>query len=491
MGTSSTISTMNAARILKRLATTSTLLLLGVGAVMSAGCLPRRLVVWSPDASRAVVMDSNSTSLCDGDGKLARLDIGIVQAAAWMPDSKRVLLAVHKSADKWADLAKALDEPTRQAVIAAADELEKAILAKPADENLSDDVVQAIVEDVFEDRASLVAPALLHLRDNRPAALRKRFGEKWKEMAKLSVPYSQLRLFDLKGMSLKPAAAILHSLKGINEIRLAPNAKAVAFVTGSDRTKDGFTLHVAPLTANAAPRELADGVSFFSDWSADGQHVVYIRSAGAEDAKPVKVGSLSRRQVAGADGNLLAEAPPAENLATLVFDNLLAVRCLPDGRILFASADMTLPAAVDTPRPISLFAFKPGEPGQVTRVIPRQAKTQLPPSPVFDLSPNHKLICMTDDAKVCVVALADGQITWVQKAEGKLRALPSWRTAGELCFIIPATKEDPHSRAEVALWSAGKTRVISTNWPDKVMEKLTFIPSQKQPPTTAPTTEPK
>lgn len=97
---------------------------------------------------------------------------------------------------------------------------------------------------------------------------------------------------------------------------------------------------------------------------------------------------------------------------------------------------------------------------------------------------------MTDDAKVCVVALADGQITWVQKVEGKLRTLPSWRSAGELCFIIPATKEDPHSRPEVALWSAGKTRVISTNWPDKVIENLTFIPSQKQPPTTAPAGEP-
>lgn len=471
---------------MKRSATICLTLALALASAMSAGCFPRQLIVWSPDAGRAVVMDSNSTSLCDGDGKLARLDVGAAQAAAWMPDSKSVLLAVRASADTWAELAKAIDEPTRQAVIAAAGELEKAILAKPADEDLSDDVVQAIVKRVFEGRGSLVAPALVHLRDVRPDALRERIGEKWKEMAKLSVPYTQLRLFDLNDMSLKPAAVILNSLQGVHELRLAPNAKAVAYVAASDRTKDGLTLYLTPLTAKAAPRELADRVSFFPDWSADGRHVVYIRSAGAEDARPVQVATLSRRQVADADGHLLDELPKAENLAAVVFDNLLAARCLADGRILFASAEMTLPAAVDAPRPISLFAYKPGEPGEVTRVIPRQAKTQLPPSLVFDLSPDQKLICMTDDAKVCVVALADGQITWVQQAEGKLRTLPSWRSAGELCFIIPAAKDAPQSRPEVTLWSAGKTRVISTNWPDKVMEKLTFIPSQKQPPATAP-----
>jgi hypothetical protein len=67
--------------------------------------------------------------------------------------------------------------------------------------------------------------------------------------------------------------------------------------------------------------------------------------------------------------------------------------------------------------------------------------------------------------------------------------LPSWRRAGELCFIIPAAMGAPTGRSEVALWSAGKTTVISKAWPDAVLENLTFAPSQK-PPATAPATGP-
>jgi len=478
---------------MKRFAAICVRLLPGLLSVMTAGCLPRQLVVWSPDAGRAVVIDANSTSLCDSDGKLARLDVGAAQAAAWMPDSKRVLLAVRDVADNWAELNKALDEPTRKTVIAAAGDLEKAVLAGPADKELSDEQGQEIAKKVFADRGSLAPAALLYIRDNRPDAMGNRLGEKWKKLEeKISVPYTRLGLYDLDNMSLKPGPVILNSLKGINELRLSPNAKAVAYVTGSDRTENGFTLWLAPLRASAAPRELADRVALFPDWSTDGQYVTYIRSAGAKDAKPARIGTLSRRKVADGDGNLLDELPEAENLAGIVFDNLLAARCLPDGRILFASADMTLPAAVEkTRKPIALFAFKPGEASTVTRVVSDQAKAQLPESPVFDLSPDRKLICITDDAKVCVVNLANGKITWVQQEEGKLRMLPSWRGPGELCFIIPAAKDDPAARPEVALWSAGKTRIISKDWPDEVMENLTFAPSPKQPPTTAPAEEPR
>jgi len=478
---------------MKRFAAICLMLAVALASAVSAGCWPRQLVVWSPDARRAVVMDSNSTSLCDGDGKLARLDVGAARAAAWMPDSKSVLLVMRASADNWAELAKALDQPTRQAVIAAGGDLEKAILALPGNAELTDDDVQPIVKRVFKGRGSLLAAALVYLRDARPDDLRKRLAERWKEMDKLSVNYSQLRLFDLNGMSLKPAAVILNSLKDVHVLRLAPDGEAVAYVTGSDRTQNGYTLWLAPMTADAAPRELADRVALFPDWSTDGRHVAYVQSAGAKDAKPVSLAALSKRQVADGKGKLLDEMPEPEPLAAVVFDNLLGVRCLADGRILFASADMTLPAAVEKMhKPISLFTFNPGDPTKVTRVIGAQSQSQLPESFVFELSPDHKQISLAgNDAKVCVAALADGRITWVQQQEGQLRMLPSWRSAGELCFMIPAGGDDPHSRGEVALWSAGKTRILSKDWPDDVLENLTFSPSQKQPPATAPATRAK
>jgi hypothetical protein len=480
---------------MKRFAAVCVMILPGLGLVVSAGCLPRQLVVWSPDGARAVVMDSNSTSLCDGDGKLARLDVGTAQAAAWTADSKRVLLAVQKSAAKWTDLAPVLDEPTRQAVIAAADDLEKAILASPAGEELTDKDAQEIAKKVFQGRNSLAPAATVYLRDARPDVIRKRLGDKWKDVQeKMSVTYTRLGLYDLDGMSLKPGPVILNSLKGVNDLRLAPDAKAVAYVTGSDRTENSFTLWLAPVTPNAAPRELADRVAIFPDFSADSRHVAYIQAALLSEGIPL--GRLARRQVVDADGTIPDELPEAANLAALVFDNLLAARCLADGRIIFSSGDANLPAAVaEMQKSKSLFAFNPAEPAKVTRVVPNTGQTRLPVGLLFDLSPDQKQVSVAgNDATVCVVTLADGQITWVQQEgkedkEGRLRMLPSWRRAGELCFIIPAAKGAPDARNEVALWSAGKTTVISKVWPDAVLENLTFAPSSKKP-TTAPTTGP-
>jgi len=480
---------------MKPFATVGVTIVLGIGLVVSAGCLPRQLVVWSPDGSRAVVMDSNSTSLCDSGGKLARLDVGTAQAAAWTADSKRVLLAVQKSATKWADLAAVLDEPTRQAAIAAADDLEKALLAAPAGQELTDKDTQEIAKKVFEGRNSLAPAATVYLRDNRPDAIRRRLGEKWKDIQeKMSVGYTQLGYHDLDGMSLRPGPVILNLLKGINELRLAPGGKAVAYVTGSDRTENGFTLWVTPTTANAAPRELADRVAIFPDFSVDGRHVAYLQASGAPQGaqtKSMQLCTLARRQVADANGAILTELPDAEDLAALVFDNLSATRCLADGRIIFSSGDANLPATTDEMRkPKSLFAFNPGQPAKVTRVVPADSKTPLPVGLLFDLSPDQKHVSVAGtNGKVCVVTLADGQITWVQQEEGKLQMLPSWRKAGELCFIIPAAKDAANARSEVALWSAGKTTVISKAWPDEVMENLTFAPSQK-PPATGPATGP-
>jgi hypothetical protein len=195
------------------------------------------------------------------------------------------------------------------------------------------------------------------------------------------------------------------------------------------------------------------------------------------------------------------ELPEAEDLAALVFDNMSAARCLADGRILFASADANLPAATaEMQKAESLFTFTPGDPAKVARVVPADTKTPLPEDILFDLSPDQKHVSVAGgNGQVAVLTLADGQITWVQKEEegkeNKLQMLPSWRKAGELCFIIPAAKGDPAAKGAadvrnvVALWSAGKITVISKAWPDAVLENLTFAPSQKKP-TTAPATGP-
>lgn len=474
--------------------------LLVVAAVVSPGCWPKQLVVWSPDGKLAVVMSAESTDLCNGEGKFFAQDIGTVRAAAWMPNSGQVLLAVAKAAENWKELSAAIDEPTRQAIIDGADNLEKAILAIPAGKELSDKDGERILASALEGRGSLAPAALIYLRDTRPDALRKILGKKWKGMQEAAAHYTQLRLYELDGSSLKAGLVILNSLKGVEAARLSPDGRAVAYVTGSDRTDDSLALWVAPVAAGAAPRELADQVAIRPDWSADGRYVAYIRAAAAPEqtqGRSLQLGAVARRRVTDESGALLTDLPAVEDLAGLLFTKMLSVRCLADGRIVFSAADVTLPAtAADMPQRVLLFAFDPARPATLTRLIPRQREGDMPLQMLFELNPDQKLISIAgDDARACILNLANGDVTWVQNAESKTRMLPSWRPTnrlpGELCFIIPAAKNEPDSRPEVGLWSAGKTRIISKDWPDKVMKNLTFSPSGKPPPTTAPATEPR
>ncbi|GEM_PF-754985 len=484
MSTTSTIETTMPTSPVARRAGVFTALLLAAAALTLNGCLPQQLVIWSPDGAHAVVLDANSSSLCDSGGKLTRLDVGTVMAAAWLPSSKQVLLAVQKSAAKWSDLAAVLDKPTADAAIAAAGDFEKALSATPADKELSDEDGKRIMKDVFEHRGNLIAASVAYLRDNRPDVLRKRLDEgKWKVVATTATTYTQLAVHDLDGESLKPGTVVLNRLKNIVGLRLSPSGKAVAFVIGSDRIENSFALWVVPLAAGARPMEVADQVAVYPDWSADGQSLAYIHATARPQEgsnSPVLLGTLATCRVADASGALLAEPEVAQARAGLLFAETLAVRFLPNGQILFAAAQVTLPAtAPDMPQRVTLLAFDPARPATLTRMVPRHAEEELPPQMLFDLSPDGTQVSIAgDDARVCVLTLAGADYQWVQNEKGKLQMLPSWRKAGELCFVIPPVK-DSKKPAQVAIWSAGKTQVISADWPENVLENLSFTGSAK------------
>lgn len=469
--------------------------MLAAALVVSAGCWPRQLVIWSPDGNRAVVMDANETSLCDAEGKLARLDLGAVQGAAWLADSKSVLLAVRESATTWEALAEGLDDEEKQVAISLAKDFEKAVKALPGDKEASDEQAEAIVKQVFSDYKIRYAPAaFMYLKDRGPGVIAKRLGKRWREGAEdMSVDYTALALYDLDGMALKPGKTILTTLRGVLALRLAPNDKTAAYVTSSDEIESGYTLWLAPVSAGARPTELADGVALYPDFSADSRYVAYIQSTSKEKKRSLSLGTLSRRRVADRKGKLLTEPRKAEDLAGMLFAESLGVRCMRDGRILFAAAAVKLPATpADMPEQASLYAFDPARSTTLARVLPRQAEADLPKQMLFELSGNQEMVSVTgSDGKVCVVTLADGKVRCVQKQGGNLRMLPSWRKANELCMFVPPAEDKPEGRPEVGLWSEGTTRIISKDWPDEVIKNLNFMGRDKaETKPEAPATEP-
>jgi len=81
------------------------------------------------------------------------------------------------------------------------------------------------------------------------------------------------------------------------------------------------------------------------DWSTDGQNLVYAKTTLPYEllSKGVQLGTITSRQVCGSFGQLLAEFPPAKDLAgVLLSEHVTRVACLPDGRILFAAASRPL-----------------------------------------------------------------------------------------------------------------------------------------------------
>lgn len=85
--------------------------------LLLAGCLEKH-VVWSPDGSRAAVIARDGLRLCDPEGTLTPLLLPGVYQAAWLGDSRRLVVARKRNVDSWTPIAAVLG-PERAAAIAA------------------------------------------------------------------------------------------------------------------------------------------------------------------------------------------------------------------------------------------------------------------------------------------------------------------------------------------------------------------------------------
>ena len=231
------------------------------------------------------------------------------------------------------------------------------------------------------------------------------------------------------------------------------------------------------------------------DWSADSQYLVYASTKATlpGDSKDLRLGVVARQKVCGDDGALLAEFPDAEELAGIVFQNEVGVRCLRDGRVLFATLDVQLPStSEDMPQRASLFAVNPGVQPGVTRVIPRQTEEELPDALfLFAVSPDEKHVAVPGaNGRLAVVTLATGEAWQIvtEKEVDHLRTQPAWRSNDELTYAIVPGPEDAKGRAEIALAKLDfaekkqERRVLSKDWPESVATD--FLTQEKSPPAT-------
>ena len=443
-----------------------------LASLLLVACIPER-VVWSPDGNRAAVLGNGGLYLCDGDGNLSDLLAENVYIAAWFADSTRLALVRRDETDSWEQLEALLPEPWRQELIEIADGILGRIQThadweQQVNQLLGSGRVNSNEIDVIKrfvvDRRS----------DKLPQDMRQGWGDDRPWVAVVQI----VKVVDRR---LEPGLVLGAFTRRVWDLRVSPTGRAVAFTVGDPFDHIGGTpvaLHVAPTESAASARQIDEGVSLYPDWSPDGKSLVY---AKLDNVLPKQdgpsIGAIIRRQVCADDGRLLDDLKGAAELAGVCMNTLTRIRCLADGRIVFSTIELHLPAvSADMPQSLQLFALDPDRQATLTRLIPRSVERQIEESLyLFEVSPDGKQVAIPGEQEhVWIFRIDTGQFTQVQKTEGKdqcNRTFPSWRGPDELCFVWPIPDAEEGARkAEIVLYSDGNSRVISADWPDEVVK---------------------
>jgi hypothetical protein len=429
------------------------ILALAASCFLMTGCISRR-IVWSPDGAHAVVFAGDGLRLGGPDGALSEIVLPGNGLADWFPDSRRVALVSELGKQSWNDIQKFIPPEERQRVEQGARTLSDELKAgkDPGDalkslNNLGD----------YEKNAAAVY--LAQLEGTRELA-----GTNWDALRQIEASVLQIRVGAVQEGKLVLGPPLVSTLRRIQDLRVSPTGAAFALTAEGDK-KDELDLLVMPGDGSTPPQLVASNTAYCSDWSVDGRSLVYVRAmngAGTDDQ--ISLAALSRRAVLDA-ANKINIRTNADDLAGLLFDANNKVRCLADGRILFAAADVHLPCTtLDMPQQPQLFALDPEREAEVIPLIPRSVQDSLPAkSGYYESSPDGKQIAISGEkGAVAVLTLATGAFITVQAAgSDDTIAVPSWRSAGELCYVR-VTNGQP---AQVALWSQGTNRVLSANWP--------------------------
>lgn len=458
------------------------------------GCYPEKRVDWSPDGRWAAVWGGDDgLYLCDPDGKLSAKIADGVAGLAWTPDSRRLVVVLKAELRGWAEL-KARITPDEAGQI---EELGRQVLAElQAFKGNLDEFEPATLERAPQ---SYGGPVIVYLRDEHGEALKVRLGEKWEELQSTEAELYELRVVSVAEGEPTLGAPLVSSACGLSVPRVSPDGRNVLYLAeGASKDAAGGRLFAVALEGAGGPRLVAERAAVGPDWSPDSRCLYYAAAAPGVARDGPGIGTISRRAVCDESGRLLAEFPDAEEMAGIAYMPETRVRCLRDGRVLFASIESQLPCTTgDMAGRASLFMIDPERQAVVTRLVPRQSEDKLPSLlQFFEPSPNGRHICVPDDSGVvAILTLATGDV-WplhLDEEADELCTLPVWRSDDELTFSFGPHAEVPGGRAGIVLakldWEQRTVsrKVLSGGWPDDVAGFLKG--KSKETPTTQPANE--
>jgi hypothetical protein len=459
-----------------------------------AGCVPTRFS-WSPDGKWMTVIGDDGLQFADADGSLLPAKIDHVSQATWFPDSRRVCVCREQDLKTWDEVAKYLAPEQIERITTGAERARQMALAQSV---TTDEQWKAFGSQFIEtvQRAGYDVrivkdegmDALIYLRDHdTDGELRKHIpAERWAEFQKVHATVHFVQVYSLSavGQSVEPGATVFSTLHDVRDMRVSPTGQAVA-VTTSSLDEHACDLWLVPADGSKAAVKAVERTSWYPDWTTDGRSVVFARAATPADGDAVRLGAIGRADVVASDGSIHPDVKP--DLVGMVYSEFGRVRCLKDGRIVFVSADLTLPATTqDMPQHAQLFAISPGDSPTITRLLPQATMEQAGDAPqFFEISPDGSRVAIpSGNGHVSVTDLASGAVTEVQPDDvpsgdkaGTLLSVPQWRSADELTFIAPGSKRAAPPR--VVLWSKSKDawKTLSDKWPAGLSEGKATAPA--------------
>ncbi|MFO0973956.1 MAG: hypothetical protein U1A27_11035 [Phycisphaerae bacterium] len=457
---------------------------------LASGCLPEKRILWSKDGRTAAVLTPEGLRLSSAEGRLSGVVVPHVRRGVWVADQQRLALAVAHEAKTARELDGLLLPGQRTQLDSAATRLREQALAFKGNWNDFHPTLQP------GEGNGLMAAALLRLRDAQDAALRAHVGTEWDKLADLSATVWTVELADVQEQTARVAAPVLRTFEEIRALAVSPNGRLVAYLC-QHGDQESLDLYAVDLQKPGAPRLVCAGVTFGFDWSPDSRSLAVMRASGyVPEKEGASLGAVTTLAVAGADGALLEPWGAQEELAGVLFGPMLAVKWLPDGRLIFSAAEVTLPATTaDMPNQVTFFAIDPRQKATVTRLTPRSRPAPLnAPEGLFELSPDGSRALFLGDqgAKVAVYTFATGETTWLRDQPGRgdeERIVPVWRTSDEVCYLARAPEvpgEEP--RDELVLRKlGGEPRPLSRTWKGEDVDTLM---KGKPKPTTAPASQP-
>jgi hypothetical protein len=451
-------------------------LALAATALLLGGCLPEEFIWWSPTGQVAAVRTPDGLRLTGTNGQLSAVILpGEIQSAAWLPDGSSLVVSRAFKLTNWTAIEKLIPREeavaTMQMARAVPDLLKAGLLASGGS---WDDLVDKFLKPLGMTESPALEPAffcaLSRHREQIVAAIAGFTNVAALQAELVSAETNGLSVCEISilpmrsGRATGQPRALIRSVRPLLDIVLSPHDPILAFRTG-----DG-ALKAMTLDGGSSLVVAGEGVASAA-WSADGRALIHV-VMGKSD----KWGEIRSRTVVKDSGELLQSAPQAETLAMAAFAFGASTRLsvLPDGRLLFASVPITLPARAASINPgAQFFLLDPGR-SNAAPVAVRIKEGSLPDDlSAFAPSPDGRFVAVGESGTdvVAVLELATGKVKIISPLHGgwKSHTIPAWRNPRELTFAAPPS--DSATRPELILWQTGAPqRVLSKDWPDGVVK---------------------